>query len=39
MSPRELLHTAYEDLTRVLLTLTRAERWAPTGCTGRAVVD
>ncbi|MGY1732319.1 maleylpyruvate isomerase N-terminal domain-containing protein [Geodermatophilus sp. SYSU D01045] len=39
MGPRELLHTAYEDLTRVLLTLTRAEGWAPTGCTGWAVVD
>ncbi|MGY1741800.1 MULTISPECIES: hypothetical protein [unclassified Blastococcus] len=38
-TPLESLRTACTGLSRVLLSLGRGEGWAPTGCTGWAVVD
>lgn len=37
--PRELLHTAYRDLSDVLSSLTADEGWQPTGCAGWTPVD
>jgi len=37
--PKDLLATAYGDLSAVLSSLTGAEAWEPTGCAGWSVVD
>jgi hypothetical protein len=37
--PLDLLQTAYRDLSGVLMALSPAEGWQPTGCAGWAAVD